>query len=590
MLLGVLFASLNTVSVADFGAKPNSTDDATISVARAIAAAKANTTIEFPAGDYHFYRDHGFERDLYLSNSDNVNPRRIAILIEKRKHLRLAGKGAHLIFHDRVIPFAIVQSEDISLSGFTVDWQRPLMSQATVRASDHTGLTLDIDAARYPYVVENGQLFFTDRTWKRRPWGIMEFDPKTKGVAYQTGDAGFTDGNWNQAKVSELAPGRVRMDYPSQRGPAVGHVLVFRHGSRDHAGTFIGDSKDIRLTNMAYRHTSGLGVLAQYTENLTFNNVEVAPDPKSDRLFAGHDDGFHISNCKGHVLVEGCRFEGLMDDPINVHGTAVRVIAKISPDTVRCRFMHDQSVGLRFGDVGDTVSFIDHDTMLSRTTGQLKAIRRISVEEFEVTFQTPIPSSLNVNDALENLTWTPSLTVRKSEFGAVRARGLLISTPGNVVIEDNLFRSSGAAILIAGDTNYWFESGAVTDVMIRRNRFENCNTSSYQFGDAVISIHPEIPKLGDRPFHRNIRIEGNTFLRFDAPVLWAKSVAGLTFSGNIIRPSTAYRPWHPNHDALTFIGCESVRVERKKIEPNFIGWTTRIEGGKPETFHVEGTP
>ncbi len=151
MLLGVLFASLNTVSVADFGAKPNSTDDATISVARAIAAAKANTTIEFPAGDYHFYRDHGFERDLYLSNSDNVNPRRIAILIEKRKHLRLAGKGAHLIFHDRVIPFAIVQSEDISLSGFTVDWQRPLMSQATVRASDHTGLTLDIDAARYPY-------------------------------------------------------------------------------------------------------------------------------------------------------------------------------------------------------------------------------------------------------------------------------------------------------------------------------------------------------------------------------------------------------------------------------------------------------
>jgi hypothetical protein len=156
---------------------------------------------------------------------------------------------------------------------------------------------------------------------------MMEFDPKTKGVAYDTGDEGVTDGDWRNAALTEPEPGYVQFKFRMEayRYPKVGDILVFRHGVRDHAGTFIQDSKDIKLTDVKYRHTSGLGVLAQYTENLTFRDVDVAPDPKSDRMFAGHDDGFHFSNCKGHIDVDHCEFQGLMDDPINVHGTSVPI-------------------------------------------------------------------------------------------------------------------------------------------------------------------------------------------------------------------------------------------------------------------------
>ncbi len=581
--------SPDRVSVRDYGALPNSREDATAAVAKALLAAKGKDAIvEFPKGEYHFYREHGFERELFLSNSDVVNPRKIAILIENRRDVHVKGKGAKLIFHDRIIPFAILGSQNVTLEGFTVDWERPLMSQGLVVASDRAGFTLKIDQKQFPYELEDGKFSFTDTTWKRSPWGMMEFNPKTQGVAYGTGDSGITDGNWRAAKVTEPTSGEVRFEFASKRGPAVGNVLVIRHGTRDHAGTYIQDSKDIKLVNVAYRHTSGLGVLAQYTENLSFKNVDVAPDPTSGRLFAGHDDGFHLSNCKGQITVDECHFEGLMDDPINVHGTAVRVVAKVDANTLRCRFMHDQSVGLRFGDPGDTVSFIDHETMLSRKIGKLKAIKRLSPQEFEVAFDAPVPATLNIEDALENLTWTPSFTVRNSTFGTVRARGLLISTPKKVLVEHNVFRSSGAAILIAGDTNYWFESGAVTDVTIRGNRFENCNTSSYQFGDAVISIHPEIPKLGNRPFHRNIKIESNVFLAFDAPLLWAKSVDGLTFLKNEISFSSEYKPWHPNREGLTFIGCQNVRVEQNKVDKRFLGHRARIEGGKPSTIKVMG--
>ena len=108
-----------------------------------------------------------------------------------------------------------------------------------------------------------------------------------------------------------------------------------------------------------------------------------------------------------------------------------------------------------------------------------------------------MPDNITVGDALENLTWAPDVSIRNNFFGSCRARGVLVTTPGKVVIENNIFESSGSAILISGDANGWYESGAVKDVMIRNNTFnEACLTSMFQFCEAIISIYPEIPKAG----------------------------------------------------------------------------------------------
>lgn len=580
MLTALVFTSLampaNHVSVADFGATPNSAADATLAVARAIASAKGRgATVVFPAGEYHFHREQGVERELHLSNSDAVNPRRIAILIERRQDLKLLGKGARLVFHDPIIPIAILNSRKISVEGFEVDWARPMMSQGTVVEADATGVTLEIDAARYPWRVEDGKLTFTAPNWSRRVWGFMEFDPRTKGVAYGTGDAGSLGGGWEDYQAVSLGANRVKLQYPFKRLPKLGNVLVARHGSRDHAGSFVSDSKDVEFRDVAYRFTSGLGILSQFSENLTMRNVAVAPAPGSDRLFAGHDDGLHFSNCKGRILVEGCRFEGLMDDPINVHGTSVRVLKKLADDRLLCRLV--QGAGLKYGDAGDTISFLDHETLLSRGQAKAKEIKHLNLEEFEIQFDSPIPADLVEGDALENLTWTPSLTVRKSEFGTVRARGLLVTTPKKVLIEDNLFRSSGSAILIAGDANGWYETGAVKDVTIRRNRFENCLTSVYQFCEAVISVYPEVRKAGKEAYHRNIRIEDNVFFVFDAPVLWARSAGDLSFRNNEVRVSRRYAPWHWNKHGITLLDCHRVTVEGNHLDPTYQGRSIKTE-------------
>ena len=50
------------------------------------------------------------------------------------------------------------------------------------------------------------------------------------------------------------------------------------------------------------------------------------------RVLSGHDDGVHVSNCRGLVTIERSRFHGLMDDPVNVHGTSVRIVERPAPD------------------------------------------------------------------------------------------------------------------------------------------------------------------------------------------------------------------------------------------------------------------
>ena len=588
--VAILTSGAHVIQVTDFGATPGSLKDATAAVTRSIESAKPGDTIHFPKGEYHFYRENGHKRELFLSNSDVVNPRHISILIENRKRLKIEGHGSRLVFHDRVMPLAVLGSQDIAFNGFTIDWGRPLMSQGTVRGFDSKGLTLEVDPKRYPYVIENGQLLFTDQTWKRRPWGWMEFNPQSRGVEAGTGDSGFIDANISRSPVTELKPGLLHFALQSKRGPKVGNVLIIRHGTRDHAGAFIENSKNVTLSNTDFRHTSGLGVLAQYTENLTLTKVNIAPDPNSDRLFAGHDDAFHLSNCKGKILVDGCLFDGLMDDPINVHGTCIQTTEMISNTTVRAKFMHDQSVGMKFADPGDEVSFIDRGPMNPRGSRTVKSVKKITNELIEVEFISALPDDFKVGDALENLTWTPALTVRNSIFGKVRARGLLISTPKKVLIENNIFRSSGAAIFVAGDSNGWYESGAVKDVTIRRNQFIDCNSSSYQFCDAVISIHPEVPAPGKIPYHRNIRILDNKFITFDPAILWATSVDGLVFKGNTITASTTYPSYLGRKEGLTFINCQNVQVSGNTLDPKFTGRQVLVSGSHVGPAVISGWP
>ena len=239
----------------------------------------------------------------------------------------------------------------------------------------------------------------------------------------------------------------------------MGNVLILRHSERDHAGLFIIESKDTTIENVNLHHCAGLGCWPSTPRTSRFGGSRSSRLPGA-RCCPGMMMGCIFPIAGGSSRWKDCRFHGLMDDPINVHGTSVRVLERVGADRLRCKFMHEQSTGMTWGRTGDRVGFIEHNSMRTVAQGVCAKYEAKDRDTFEVSFEEGVPEAIKAGDALENLTWSPDVTIRGCRFDSNRARGILVSTPGRVLIERNHFESSGSAILIAGDANYWDKSGA----------------------------------------------------------------------------------------------------------------------------------
>lgn len=569
------------VNVADFGLRPDSKENAVPVVIRALERCKKHerSVLQFTKGRYDFYYTLSHTSEYFESNTTNDAPKNLAILIEKCKELTLEGNGSEFIFHGPIQPITVDNSENIKIQNINIDWDIPLTAQARVLAATPKNIDLEIDTKQFPYEVADGKLLFTGENWKAEPSGYMEYVADKHLIAPQTGDEGCIRGDRNKRSFEELKPGTVRMNGEFTRTPAVGNYLIIRHSKRDHAGVFIQESQNVKLENVNVYHCAGLGVLAQFTRNLDYQNVRFMPNAAKNRYLSGHDDGFQVSNCAGQVNINHCEFGGLMDDPINVHGTSVKIIEKLSELKLKCRFMHEQSTGMTWGHVNDTIGFLENESMATVSKGVLSGFEKLNRDEFTVEFKSAVPAELVAGDALENLSWSPSVNITGCKFHSCRARGLLVSTPGKVVIYKNEFESSGSAILIAGDANGWYESGAVNDVTIINNIFwDACMTSMYQFCEGIISIYPIIPKVDpQKPYHRNITITNNTFHAFDYPVLYTLSVDGIRFSKNRIVRSHEFKPFHARKHCLTFEACKNAEVSGNFFEGDVLSKDIKVE-------------
>lgn len=560
--------------VTDHGIQPNSHEDIVPKLQFLLEKLKteSNPKLIFSAGEYHFYPTQAIKKDYFMSNTTVINPRRSGIHLENFQNLTIEGNGASFIFHDRMSAIILDNCSDVTINNINIDWDRPLNSESKVVAVGSGYIDIELDKKLYPYKIENGKIIFLAEESQGKWSGVMEFDPESQVIPPKTGD--FSLGLlWRLYKATPLQGNLVRISAKFTNLPKIGNYLVMRHHERDHAGIYLQDCRKITLTKINMYNNAGLGILSQYSEDLNFKQINCVPNRPKRMFLSGHDDGLQFSNCRGQLMVDSCNFEGLMDDPINVHGTCVRIIKILSPTKVRARFVHDQSVGMPFGFNGNKIGFISRKTMETRGYAQVIQIHHHNIREFDIEFDSPLPKNIRIKDALENLTWTPDLTIQNCQFLSCRARGILISTPGKVIVQKNFFKSSGSAILIAGDSNGWYESGAVTDVTIRENEFsEFCNSNSYQFCEGIISIYPEVPKLNYRtPYHRNITIEHNIFHPFDYPVLYAASTMGLKFQNNTIERSTRFLPIHPRKAMITLIACSKVQILQNQFKGEVLG-------------------
>ena len=73
--------------------------------------------------------------------------------------------------------------------------------------------------------------------------------------------------------------------------------------------------------------------------------------------------------------------------------------------------------------------------MRTVATGKMNKFEALNKAEFIIELSAPLPTGVEAGYVIENLTCTPDAEIRNCHFGSCRARGLLVSTPGKVVIE-----------------------------------------------------------------------------------------------------------------------------------------------------------
>lgn len=553
--------------ISAFGLKANSSKNASPVLQKALAKIKAEykegekVILRFPEGRYEFHEKGAAVREYYISNHDQTNPKKVGIALEDMKNLTLDGQGSEFVFHGRMLPVSLLRSENCLLKNFSIDFENPHIAQVKIVENDPQDGIVFEPAPWVDYRIAKDSIFeaYGEGWTMRHSWGIA-FDGDTKHLVYNTSDIGCpTKG------ASEVAPRRIHAPGWKDARLVPGTVVAMRGWGRPTPGIFLSHDVNTTIENVKVHYAEGMGLLAQLCENITLEKFGVCLKGDADpRYFTTQADATHFSGCKGKIVSCNGLYEGMMDDAINVHGTYLKVVKRVDDRTLVGRYMHGQSWGFEWGCPGDEVQFIRSNTMeLVGKQNKIISIRPYDKEqtegarEFLITFQEPVDQVINEQSGfgIENLTWTPEVLFSGNVIRNNRARGSLFSTPRKTIVENNLFdHTSGAAILLCGDCNGWFETGACRHVIIRKNRFVNALTNLFQFTNAVISIYPEIPDLKGQQqyFHGGpeggIVIEDNEFETFDAPILYAMSVDGLVFRNNTIKLNTEYKPFHPNRN------------------------------------------
>lgn len=536
-----------------------------------IRASKEPNTLVFEPGVYRLGEEQCQHRTWFISNHDQKNPRRVFLPVEQQSDLTIEATG---VFWEVEVPMLYVgiwDSEKVTVRGLTCDYVSPLIAQLDILAVDAEKRTVTFRPLPEVKAVVNEKREFIvqtpDAVFSPNCGILFEANGRT---AYYTSDFYFPLNN-----VTDNGDGTFTMQNYAHQALAAGQHMATRPWLRPAPGIVISDSKDVALDRVTVHYADGMGLLAQATENITLKQFAIVPNKAKGRFFSTQADATHFSGCKGVIDSIDGSYIGMMDDAINVHGTYLRLMKRIDDRTLEGQYMHPQAYGFTWGKPGDSVSFIRSNTMeslpevvtLDSVIPVDQPTTQAGAKVFRLTFKEALPKDLDPTKdmfGIENLTWTPEVVFKGNYIANNRARGALFSTPQKVVCTTNVFdHVSGCGVLLCGDCNGWFETGACKDVLIEENVFINNLTSRFQFTEAVISICPEIPKIKEQvqPLHSNITIRNNMFMTFDTPIVYAMSVNGLVIRDNLCVKTLDYKPFFGNREWLTLINCTHVDAE-----------------------------
>lgn len=532
--------------------------DAMPAIRRALEACRRShaSVLELPADTLRILSEKAFEKYQFISNNDE-SLKRIAFDLEGMKHFEVRGNGTTLLLTGFISPFSLEGCQDITVSGLTVDYTHTFHSEATIEGVGENSLDVRFSGEYLPRI-ENGCLYIYDENWiKYRFASLLEFDVQKREPALYARDYWLRD---STIPAEEIDKGLFRIHKDKLTGK-VGNILVFGAEARYNPAFFLSDCEGITLRGVTLHHCGGMGVIAQRSRDIELDGMVIEPAP--GRMISITADATHFVNCSGYIRMTGCRFCNMKDDHTNIHGLYMAVDEVLSPRKLSVSWHNSGQYGIDFLRKGLRVEIVDNRTMVTIGHATVKNVLRLNKKAAEVEFKEDLPEGVAPKMVIAADDAYPDVLISGCDFRSNRARGLLLGSRGRIVVENNYFHIPGAAILLEGDGNYWFEQSGVRDLTIRGNVFEDGNFGYLNWGAACISVGSGIPdRKGSEAYHRNIRIEGNTFKVFDPRILHLYSVDGLVFRGNTIIPTETY-PYGGNSREAFKVSpeCKNITIE-----------------------------
>lgn len=529
-----------------------------------------NLKIVFPKGVYHFYPEEASGKYHAVTNHDNLY-RYFAFPLAGMSDVEIDGGGSDFIFHGLITPFLVEESENITLRNFSVDWEQPFFFQAEVRRShrEEKWMDLKVHPMCHP-LFEGNRLGFVANGFHFPFLGeSMVFDPATRAVAYRGQRYVLNTLTSRSTFDTQLGADEFRIRWSADVVPPPAGLLYVSKGpnkfNRYCPAIHLIESKEIGIEDVVIYHAGGMGVIGEKTENIHIDGLKVVLREGTERILTTTADATHFSNCKGRLWIENCVFENMLDDASNIHGSYLRVHKRADTHTLLAEVGHFQQFDYRFAQPGDSICFVKKATLLPLGYGVVESCRKLNEQLYALSFREPLPDDLEIADGLDNITWYPETIFRRNIIRNNRARGILISSRRKTLIENNTFSSMMAAVLVEGDMNFWYESGAVSEVEIKNNLFLDNVYGGRKA--AVIWINPRMAEtVPERPFERNIVIEGNEFRTFDNAILSALSVGNLVFRRNKIVETYTYPKLYPESPAIEIKQCVHTTIEGNTYE------------------------
>ena len=469
-------------------------------------------------------------------NSGNI-PLRAVFVLRNLKNVTIDLGGAKIVLHGRIMPFAVYDCENVTLRNFSIDYDRPFYTEGTVDESEPGSAVIRIPEL-FSYRIEGHDFIAFGETWEHRlikgDMLFRCFDPETGGISSPTilgliGDEIYPRPNpplpIHHLYADDLGERRVRLrGFPAGFQPAVGHILTMTHEDRRKTAFLLERDTDTLIEHVRLLHIGAMGITANLCHNISVNGCSMFLDEECpDRHVTINADGFHAFHCTGLMKIENCRFENLLDDPVNIHGNYLVCTEQPARD---CLVAENRSAGIRGMEYlvpGDEVTIYRQNTQEIRAKAVVKsAAFRPGEEVMDIVFRQPLTEGIERGDMLENRRM-PEIEIRNCTVR--NTSGFRISSGKRVLIEDCRFENAGFCILFSGDMNYWFENTGVKDVTIRNCSFDHCGA-------------PVLTGCGFRPtekapfYHENIRFINNTVTAPGDAALTLDHVGGVEVRGN----------------------------------------------------------